>query len=542
MKNYHRFTLSILTLSVSAGIYAKDALPQGNTVDNTITVTASSKQSPYSASSQNVSVIRLNSYRLEEANITNTQTLNKVVPGFNFGNSDSSLNPVTAIRGFISIGNWYKVGFSQPLDNIASVEAQKGSQATLYGTSAEGGIINIITGQPDNNFKGYIQGGYASRNGYRGKVNVSGPVVEGLLYGSISGMRNVERGRMFNSGTGHSNLGGEENNIGSVKLRLAPENQPWQFITSYNRQCMDGTPGLQLEPFDDPYSTTGQAQDGQDPAIHSCMQSQSISGQYTADHWLVSMTSAWQQYEVDKSAKTGGNFQFPERWLGDMQELRVSTLGKNNIIDGIFGLYRQNTRAWVGWVKLPDPGYHTFTSMQSVAAYGDLTWHTNAKLDFGAGLRFSHDTSKTHYVQNISENLRGFEAGETTFYGESKYNHLLGQVSAGYQFTDANRIYARIAQGYKPMGYNKSADQAYKQLQLLADRKGINTLTAIKNKQVIALYHGFYDSPLNILLTEELAKFIHPEIFKDLSATADLEYLHEHFLSIPANGVFWLKL
>lgn len=92
------------------------------------------------------------------------------------------------------------------------------------------------------------------------------------------------------------------------------------------------------------------------------------------------------------------------------------------------------------------------------------------------------------------------------------------------------------------LGYNKSVDQAYRQLQLLADRKGINTLTAIKNKQVIALYHGFYDSPLNILLTEELAKFIHPEIFKDLSATADLEYLHKHFLSIPANGVFWLKL
>lgn len=44
MKNYHRFTLSILTLSVSAGIYAKDVLPQGNTVDNTITVTASGKQ------------------------------------------------------------------------------------------------------------------------------------------------------------------------------------------------------------------------------------------------------------------------------------------------------------------------------------------------------------------------------------------------------------------------------------------------------------------------------------------------------------------
>lgn len=92
------------------------------------------------------------------------------------------------------------------------------------------------------------------------------------------------------------------------------------------------------------------------------------------------------------------------------------------------------------------------------------------------------------------------------------------------------------------LGYNKSFSQAQAQLQFLAQRKGINTLNAVKNKNVIALYHGFYDSPLSILLIEALAKSLYPENFSDLSADNELEYVHQQFLSVPANGVFWLKL
>lgn len=441
--------------------------------NQTMIITSSSKQSPYSASSQNVASYRVDSNRLEEANITNTQVLNKVLPGFNFAQSDSSLHPVTSIRGFTSVGNWYNssvtlyvdgvpqmpVGFSQPIDDILSVEVLKGSQATLYGAAAEGGIINIITEQPTNDYKGYLSGGYASRNGYRGKINVSGPVSEGLLYASISGMRDVWHGRMYNPGTGHGNLGGEANNTGSIKLRLAPDNQPWQLIASYNGQCVDGSPGLAIDPATSVNNTTGKvyADDARDPSIHRCIQNQLVSGKYSTDHWLLTLTSSFQQLRIDKSiagySPTDYNYGFPERWLGDMQELRVSTLGKNNIIDGVFGVYRQNTRAQVGHTRFNNQGkqfsgYQIFTTMQSVAAYADITWHTTEQLDFGAGLRFSHDTAKTQYPN---------KAGDQIFSGDAKDDYLLGQVSAGYQFTDASRIYARIAQGYKPMGFDYNA-------------------------------------------------------------------------------------
>ena len=62
-------------------------------------------------------------------------------------------------------------------------EAHRG---TLYGKSAQGGIINIVTQQPDSTPRGYIEGGVSSRDSYRSKFNLSGPIQDGLLYGSVT--------------------------------------------------------------------------------------------------------------------------------------------------------------------------------------------------------------------------------------------------------------------------------------------------------------------------------------------------------------------
>lgn len=73
----------------------------------------------------------------------------------------------------------------------------------------------------------------------------------------------------------------------------------------------------------------------------------------------------------------------------------------------------------------------------------DLTWHTTDRLDFGTGLRYSYDNSTIAISENnilsISDTLK---------------NHLSGQLSAGYQLTDRNRIYMRIAQDYQSGGFD----------------------------------------------------------------------------------------
>ena len=75
------------------------------------------------------------------------------------------------------------------LTDVQSVELLRGPQGTLYGKSAQGGIINIVTQQPDSTPRGYIEGGVSSRDSYRSKFNLSGPIQDGLLYGSVTLLR-----------------------------------------------------------------------------------------------------------------------------------------------------------------------------------------------------------------------------------------------------------------------------------------------------------------------------------------------------------------
>ncbi len=99
----------------------------------------------------------------------------------------------------------------QALTDVQSVELLRGPQGTLYGKSAQGGIINIVTQQPDSTPRGYIEGGVSSRDSYRSKFNLSGPIQDGLLYGSVTLLRlygsvtllrQVDDGDMINPATG----------------------------------------------------------------------------------------------------------------------------------------------------------------------------------------------------------------------------------------------------------------------------------------------------------------------------------------------------
>ncbi|BBU82992.1 hypothetical protein EIMP300_43920 [Escherichia coli] len=129
----------------------------------------------------------------------------------------------------------------QALTDVQSVELLRGPQGTLYGKSAQGGIINIVTQQPDSTPRGYIEGGVSSRDSYRSKFNLSGPIQDGLLYGSVTLLRQVDDGDMINPATGSDDLGGTRASIGNVKLRLAPDDQPWEMGFAASRECTRAT-------------------------------------------------------------------------------------------------------------------------------------------------------------------------------------------------------------------------------------------------------------------------------------------------------------
>ncbi|EPH4017041.1 siderophore yersiniabactin receptor FyuA, partial [Salmonella enterica subsp. enterica serovar Typhimurium] len=433
--------------------------------ESTLVVTAS-KQSSRSASANNVSFTVVSAPELSDAGVTASDKLPKVLPGLNIENSGNMLFSTISLRGVSSAQDFYNPAVTlyvdgvpqlstntiQALTDVQSVELLRGPQGTLYGKSAQGGIINIVTRQPDNTPRGYIEGGVSSRDSYRSKLNLSGPIQDGLLYGSVTLLRQVDDGDMINPATGSDDLGGTRASIGNVKLRLAPDDQPWEIGFAASRECTRATQDAYVG-WNDIKGRKLSISDGlPDPYMRRCTDSQTLSGKYTTDDWVFNLISAWQQQHYSRTFPSGSLIvNMPQRWNQDVQELRAATLGDARTVDMVFGLYRQNTREQMqATYDMPTMRYLTsagYTTAETLAAYSDLTWHLTDRFDIGGGVRFSHDKSSTQYHGS----MRGNPFGDQ---GKSNDDQVLGQLSAGYMLTDDWRVYTRVAQGYKPSGYN----------------------------------------------------------------------------------------
>ena len=92
------------------------------------------------------------------------------------------------------------------------------------------------------------------------------------------------------------------------------------------------------------------------------------------------------------------------------------------------------------------------------------------------------------------------------------------------------------------LGYEAQPEKAQEQIRGLVQRPGFAELSAVKNKKVMAIYHQFYQSPYHFVAIQALAKWIHPDKFKDLDPQATYQELHQKFLPIPLTGLFWTEL
>lgn len=92
------------------------------------------------------------------------------------------------------------------------------------------------------------------------------------------------------------------------------------------------------------------------------------------------------------------------------------------------------------------------------------------------------------------------------------------------------------------VGPQYSADQSRASLRRVATRRGIANLTAVSTGRTHGLSHQLLNSPIDIVATEVLAKWIHPELFADLNPRATLDQINTRFLAVPYRGDYWIDL
>jgi iron complex transport system substrate-binding protein len=84
--------------------------------------------------------------------------------------------------------------------------------------------------------------------------------------------------------------------------------------------------------------------------------------------------------------------------------------------------------------------------------------------------------------------------------------------------------------------------EARRKLANLAKRPAFSQTKAVKDGRVHAIWHQFYNSPYQFVAIQEIATWLHPELFKDLDADATLKTLHERFLPLPYEPGYWVTV
>ncbi|QBY43941.1 ABC transporter substrate-binding protein [Arsenophonus nasoniae] len=124
----------------------------------------------------------------------------------------------------------------------------------------------------------------------------------------------------------------------------------------------------------------------------------------------------------------------------------------------------------------------------------------------------------------------------------------LGMMNLEKVIADDPAIY--IASGAKMPGSKEAGVQlgalstekaAITSLTTITERKGINTLSAVKNGRSYAIWHNYYNSPYNVIATQIFAKWFYPDKFADLDPQTTMKELYRQFLTIEPTGVYWVS-
>ncbi len=125
----------------------------------------------------------------------------------------------------------------------------------------------------------------------------------------------------------------------------------------------------------------------------------------------------------------------------------------------------------------------------------------------------------------------------------------VGQVNVEHLITHQPDIYIGTAIGsvatakkfpkFITLGVNTSEEMAKSTLQNALKRTGVAQLNAVKNGQAHTIWHHFYNTPMNVVAVEVIAKWLHPEVFKDLNPEQTLKTYFERFQAVPLNGIYW---
>ena len=398
------------------------------------------------------------------------------------GNTDFDLNasqPVSLLYDGVVLENALLKGF--PAFDLDRVEVLRGPQGTLFGRNTPAGIVKFESARPTQTLEGYGRLNYGRFNSSNFEGAVSGPIVPSVLSARLSLLAQWRDDWVDNEHTGEDDiLGGHQDLAGRVQLLWTPMPE-LEARLKFHARDLDGTARL----FRANILSKGEGglvQDfARDRITHDGHNEQTLSTQGLGvevrydigDFQLVSLTgferlTKFSRGDIDGGygaaflpASGPGVIPFPSETASGIprlqqfsQEVRLMSPAARRLAYQ-FGLYYFSE-----FVEMEDFNYDTLSggtldgvarqeqASTAGAAFAALTFQMLENLEFGAGLRLSHDVKDYTAWREQAPAVTG--AGPLDPIHQNPQDTVWsGDMSLRYQVSSNVQTYLRAARGFR---------------------------------------------------------------------------------------------
>lgn len=92
------------------------------------------------------------------------------------------------------------------------------------------------------------------------------------------------------------------------------------------------------------------------------------------------------------------------------------------------------------------------------------------------------------------------------------------------------------------VGSGADPEVSSEKLANLMKRPGFTGIKAVADSNVHAIWHQFYNSPYQFVAVQQIAKWLHPDLFQDLDPDATFKELHDRFLPVEYRPGYFVSL
>jgi iron complex outermembrane receptor protein len=474
---------------------------------------------PYSITT--ISGRQVNDYRL-----WNARELTGIVPNLYAGHSGDDRN-VVSIRGITTTSYdpavaLYVDGVNQfsldtyipQLLDVERVEVLRGPQGTLYGRNAMGGVINVITKQPTNKTRAFVELTYGNYNQYRYAAGIQTPLVNNRLFFGATAMINGRDG-FYKNEFNNKSFDDVQTVSGSYFLKYLL-NSKWTITANYKNQFNQNWGAFPLvngveEALTNPYKLNQNAVGTMKDNTHNA----ALTIQHRSGRLLFSSQTAYQKNYRYYTDPLDGDFSpfdavaiinnYGRKYNKvDVftQEFRFSNAPSTSLLKWTAGAYAFTQGAPVkqatyfgddaGMMGSPMTNFSTIVTSNAknrgVAFFGQAEYPITSKLSVLAGFRYDYESKKLNVMGEFQPNgmdpmvtqpdtsaREGFSAVSPKFglsYAIAENGRLFGNYTRGFRTGGLTGLGADPSQpplySYKPE-YSNNLEIGYRQE--LLDRK-----------------------------------------------------------------------